>query len=90
MDTKYAGTIALSENALALLHLHFGGGTLIVGGAKPESLPGVSLEATKAAYRELTAAGLMMPLHSFVGGRDSVYRLTDHAKMRREELRNGT
>jgi len=43
------------------------------------------VEETRTAYRELVAAGLMMPLHSFVGGRESLYRLTDEAKMRKDE-----
>jgi hypothetical protein len=76
----------LSADALALLRLHFSRRTLIVGGARAESLPGRTLEETKSAYRELVEAGLMMPMHSFVGGPDSVYRFTDEAKLRRDEL----
>jgi hypothetical protein len=79
-------TITLSPDALALLQLHFSRRSLIVGGAHPESLPGRTLEETRTAYRELVTAGLMMPMDSFVGGKESVYRLTDHAKMRKGEL----
>lgn len=81
-----SATLTFSSDALALLRLHFDRRSLIVGGTNPESLPGRTLDETKDAYRELAAAGLMMPLHSFVGGKDSVYRLTDDAKMRRSEL----
>lgn len=30
-------------------------------------------------YRELVAAGLMIPLHTFLGGGESAYRLTEAA-----------
>ena len=30
----------------------------------------------RPAYRELVAARIMIPLHSFVGGREAAYRLT--------------
>jgi len=80
------GTITLSKDALALLQIHFGGRSLAMGGPKLESLLDRSVEETRTAYKELVAAGLMMPLHSFVGGRESLYRLTDGAKMRKEEL----
>ncbi len=53
--------MTLSADALALLELHFSRRSLIVGGANPETLPGRTLEETKIAYRELVAAGLMMP-----------------------------
>jgi hypothetical protein len=78
--------ITLSPDALALLNLHFSRQSLIVGGANPESLPGRSVEETKTAYRELVVAGLMMSMHSFVGGPESVYRLRDDAKLRKDEL----
>jgi hypothetical protein len=76
----------LSADALVLLRLHFDRRSLIVGGPNPESLPGRSLDDTRAAYRELVRAGLMLPMHSFVAGPESVYRLTDAAKARREEI----
>jgi hypothetical protein len=37
-------------------------------------------------YEELTAAGLMMPGHSFVGGRNSFYTLTREGFERKGEL----
>jgi hypothetical protein len=66
----------LSEGALALLRLHFSGRSLMMGACNPDSLPGYTVEETRAAYRELVAAGLMDPLHTFAHGRDSRYRLT--------------
>jgi hypothetical protein len=86
MEVLMPDTITLSADALALLQLHFSRRSLIVGGANPESLPARTVEETKTAYRELVVAGLMMPMHSFVGGPESVYRLTDEARMRQEEL----
>ena len=69
-----------------MLAIHFDRRSLSMGGPNPEPLPGKTLEETRAAYRELVAAGLMMPLHSFVGGKESLYRLTDDANARRGEL----
>jgi hypothetical protein len=69
-------TIALSEAARALLRIHLSGGSLQVGAINPDSLPGLTLEQTRAAYRELADAGLVEPLHSFAHGRDARYRLT--------------
>jgi hypothetical protein len=43
-------------------------------------------DANRAAYRELAAAGLMMAGHSFSGGDESVYRLTEEGFARRAEL----
>jgi hypothetical protein len=43
---------------------------------------GVRVEVTdemRPLFRELVAAGLMMPLHTFALGPDSAYRLTDAA-----------
>jgi hypothetical protein len=58
-------TIALSESALLLLRLHVERkGDIAVDGS------------TREAYRELAGAGLMIPGHSFTGGRESLYRLT--------------
>ena len=58
-------TIALSESALSLLRLHVERkGDVAVDGS------------TREAYRELAAAGLMIPGHSFAGGRESLCRLT--------------
>ena len=60
-------TITLSESARALLHRRLAGGRVEV------------TDETRPLYRELVAAGLMMPLHTFALGRDSAYRLTDAA-----------
>jgi hypothetical protein len=79
-------TLTLSADALALLTIHFGGRSLAMGGPRLGSLPSRTVEETRIAYRELVTAGLMMPLHSFIGGRDSLYRLTDDAKLREAEL----
>jgi hypothetical protein len=85
-EVSIPDAITVSPDALALLNLHFSRQSLIVGGANLESLPGRSVEETKTAYRELVVAGLMLPMHSFVGGPESVYRLTDDAKLRKDEL----
>lgn len=34
-------------------------------------------DATRPLYRELVAAGLMIPLHSFARGNEGAYRLTE-------------
>ena len=36
-------------------------------------------EQTLPAYRELVAAGMMIPLHSFARGNEGAYRLTEAA-----------
>jgi len=69
--------ISLSEAALTLLSLHLNGGSLQVGIKDPQSLPGATVEQTREAYRELSEAGLMIPLHTFAWGRDSHYRMTE-------------
>ncbi len=81
-------TLALSEDALALLRLHHDGGSLVMGVHDPESLPGRSVEETRAAYRELVEAGLMMVLHTFAHGRESAYRYTEEGWDRRYEWLN--
>jgi hypothetical protein len=43
-------------------------------------------EANRPAYRELVAARVMMPVHTFVGGREAEYRLTYWGNERRFEL----
>jgi hypothetical protein len=43
-------------------------------------------DANRVAYRELAAAGLMDACHSFAGGDESVYRLTQEGWERRFEL----
>ena len=59
-------TIALSESAVTLLRS-------CLGGKKPEVI------RNREAYRELVAAGLMIPLNTFFGGEESSYRLTEAA-----------
>ena len=67
----------LSKNALALLQMHQDGGSLQVDERNPETLPGCSIEETRAAYQELVAAELAIPKHTFAHGRNSRYRLTE-------------
>ncbi len=43
-------------------------------------------DANRAAYRELAAAGLMAASHSFLGGDESVYRLTKEGIDRKSEI----
>ena len=58
-------TITLSESARALLRR-------CVNGERVEIT-----DDTRPAYRELVVAGLMIPLHTFTGGDESAYRLTE-------------
>lgn len=81
-------TLALSEDALALLRHHLSGRTLHLKGAKPESLPGRTVEETLTAYRELATAGLMDPVSGFAHGPESHYRLSDRGWDRRGEWVN--
>jgi hypothetical protein len=60
-------TIALSEAALALLRRRVAGERVEV------------TEETRPLYREMVAAGLMIPLHSFARGNEGAYRLTEAA-----------
>ncbi len=76
----------LSEEAVALIRLHFDGQTLRMGRGDADSLPGCTVEATRMAYQELVRAGLMSPVSGFVGGPGSHYRITEEAWNRREEL----
>ena len=56
----------LSDAAIVLLRL-------CLTGQKPE------VTANREAFRELVAAGLMIPLNTFFGGEESAYRLTEAA-----------
>jgi hypothetical protein len=76
----------LSEDARKLLQLHFADRPLSMRRSRPESLPGRSVEETRQAYRELVAAGLMEPVSTFAGGPEALYRLTEEADKRRDEL----
>jgi len=60
-------TITLSVAAVALLRRRLAGERVEVS------------DESRPLYRELVAAGLMMPLHTFALGRESAYRLTDAA-----------
>jgi hypothetical protein len=77
--------VELSDGALVLLRLHFSGGSLMMGDCNPDALSGYTAEETRAAYRELVAAGLMDPVHTFAHGRNSRYRLTLAAVERKDE-----
>jgi hypothetical protein len=63
----------LSEAARERLRLHLAGDCEVN-------------EENRPAYRELVAARIMIPLHSFVGGREAAYRLTYWGYKRRSEL----
>ncbi len=70
-------TLILSEPAVALLHRRLAGERVEV------------TDETRPFYRELVAAGMMMPLHSFARGNEGAYRLTDAACELRDNL-NGS
>jgi hypothetical protein len=55
----------LSDKSLALLRAS-------LTGRNPEVD-----DTTRAAYQELVAAGLMIPLHTIAKGRETAYRLTE-------------
>jgi hypothetical protein len=59
-------TITLSEAALALLKLHV---------ERRGDIP--VDDSNREAYRELARAELMVAMHTFTGGREARYRLTD-------------
>src|SRR5208337_1446424 len=83
---QMATRLDLSEDARKLLRLHFTGRPLSMRRSRPESLPDRSVEQTRQAYRELVAAGLMEPVSTFAGGPEALYRLTEEADKRRDEL----
>jgi hypothetical protein len=62
-------TITLSDAALALLRLH----------AERQGRIPVD-DSTREPYRELAREGLMVVGHSFTGGRESFYALTETGK----------
>ena len=68
--------LTLSEDAMELLRLHFAGRYLSMRRSNPESLPGRTTVETLIAYRELVSAGLMIPVSTFAGGPEAIYRLT--------------
>ncbi len=59
--------IMLSDSALILLRRRL----------SRERVP--VTDETRPAYRELVEAGLMIPLHTMIGGDESAYRLTELA-----------
>ena len=71
----------LSDQAVELLQTHLAAIGLGNGGTSGEVT-----DRTRDAYRELARAGLMGACHTFVGGRESLYRLTEEAYRRRKEL----
>jgi hypothetical protein len=77
--------VQFSENALALLRLHFSGHSLMMGASNPESLPGRTVEETQAAYAELVAAGYMIAIDTPGQERGARYWLTLAAIERKAE-----
>jgi hypothetical protein len=69
-------TLILSEAALELLTLHSAGRYLSMRRVSPESLPRRTPHETRLAYRELVDAGLMIPVSTFAGGPEAIFRLT--------------
>src|SRR5947209_19687705 len=59
-------TVSLSDSALALLRAH-----VEQGGELTDN------DSNRTACRELAAAGLMIPGHSFTRGREAFYVLTE-------------
>jgi len=76
-----AGQSGRSDQAIALVHAHLAAVGLANGGTSVELT-----DETREAYRELARAGLMGACHTFVGGPESLYRLTEEACDRRQEL----
>jgi hypothetical protein len=63
----------LSESARERLRGHLAGDRAVT-------------EANRPAYHELVAARIMIPVHTFIGGREAEYRLTYWGYRRRFEL----
>ncbi len=76
-----ADTLNLSDQALSLLQSHLAAIGLSNGGTT-----GMPTDRTREAYRELSRAGLMGTCHSFTRGPEALYRITEEAYNRREEL----
>ena len=66
----------LSDNAFDLLRLHFSGRYLSMRRGSADALPRRTVDETRLAYRELVDAGLMIPVSTFAGGPEAIYRLT--------------
>jgi hypothetical protein len=54
--------------------------------SSPESLPGRTAQETRLAYRELVDAGLMIPVSTFAGGPEAIYRRTQAGDKKYMEL----
>ena len=78
----------LSDDALALLKLHFAGRYLSMRRSNPDPLPGRTADETWLAYRDLVAAGLMIPVSTFAGGPEAIYRLTEEGDKKCLELQH--
>jgi hypothetical protein len=81
MEETMADQAGLSDQALALLQAHLAAIGLRNGGTCGEPT-----DQTREAYRELARAGLMGACHTFVGEPESLYRVTEEAYHRRQEL----
>ncbi len=66
-------TLVLSESALALLRTRLSGDDRVTA----ENLD---------AYRELARAGIMIPISTWAGGAEAVFRFTEDGWNRREEF----
>jgi hypothetical protein len=67
----------LSSAAITLFRLH------------AEQRRTIDIEANRETYRELARAGLMVAGHSFAGGDESIYRLTQEG-FERKAARGGS
>jgi hypothetical protein len=74
-----------SECALALLRYHFTRFSLLMGASNSESLPGFTLEETRAAYDELVAAGFVIAVNTMAPEKGVRYWLTLAAMERKTE-----
>jgi hypothetical protein len=83
MEGMMADPLNLSDQALSLLRSHLAAVGLRNGGSSGEPT-----DETREAYRELSRAGLMGACHTFAGGHESLYRLTEEAYNRRAEFVN--
>jgi hypothetical protein len=77
--------LQFSEGALALLRHHFSRQSLMMGASNPESLPGHTVEETRAAYAELVAAGFMIAIDTLAQERGARFWLTLAAIERKAE-----
>ena len=75
----------LTEDALALIQYHFSGLSLKMGDTNPDSLPGRTVEQTRAAYDVLVAEGLMKLIDVSRDGTSPRYWLTLTAMERKSE-----